>query len=68
MKAAYTLAEFAESVSLSVDQVRKHIDGVLPPLLEPQYSGTKPLITESERQRWLSELPKEPVRATGRAS
>ena len=35
-KAAYTITEFAKSVSLSVDQVRKHIDGdVLPQLKMP---------------------------------
>lgn len=61
----YTLTEFAESVRLSVDQVRKHIDGVLPPLLEPQYSGRKPLISESERKRFIGLLPKTPVK--GRA-
>jgi hypothetical protein len=62
-KSAYTLTEFAESVSISIDQVRKHIDGRLTPLLEPSYSGTKPLITAEERSRWLSELPKSPVRS-----
>ena len=61
-KAAYTITEFAKSVSLSVDQVRKHIDGILLPQLLASYSGTKPLITDAERTRWLSELPNEPVR------
>jgi hypothetical protein len=69
-KSAYTLTEFAESVSISIDQVRKHIDGLIPPLLEPSYSGTKPLITADERTRWLAELPKAPVRpkTPGRAA
>lgn len=59
----YTLKEFAASVKISVDQVQKHIKGVLHPVLVPFYSGTKPLIRESERQRWLDAAPTEPVRS-----
>lgn len=59
----YTLKEFADSVKLSVDQVQKHIRGGLQPSLIPFYSGTKPLIRESERQRWLDAAPLEPVRS-----
>lgn len=56
-KLAYTLEEFAEVVSLSKAQIRKHIENHD---LVPVYSGTKPLITREEGERWLRTLPEEP--------
>lgn len=56
-KLAYSLDEFAEAVSLSKAQLRKHIERGE---LVPAYSGTKPLITRAEGERWLSTLPAEP--------
>lgn len=60
-KLAYTLDEFAEAVSLSKAQIRKHVDGRAEPTLVPSYSGTKPLITREEGERWLRSLPSERV-------
>jgi hypothetical protein len=54
----YTLAEFADSVRLSQDQVWKHIRGELKPSLNPGRSGRKPLFRESVRATFLDELPK----------
>jgi|GEM_PF-3568165 len=56
-KLAYTLDEFAEAVSLSKAQIRKHIDAND---LVPSYSGTKPIISREEGERWLRSLPTEP--------
>jgi hypothetical protein len=56
-KLAYSLDEFAEAVSLSKAQLRKHIDAGD---LVPSYSGSKPLITRAEGERWLATLPAEP--------
>ena len=56
-KLAYSLDEFAEAVSLSKAQVRKHIDAGD---LTPSYSGTKPIIPLDEARRFLEALPAEP--------
>jgi len=56
-KLAYSLDEVADAVSLSKAQLRKHIDAGD---LVPSYSGTKPLITKAEGERWLSSLPAAP--------
>lgn len=59
----FTLQEFADSMRLSVDQIKRHMDGELPPLLIPDgYSGTKPLFYEETRSTFKAGLPKEPVR------
>lgn len=55
-KLAYSLDEFAEAVSLSKAQLRKHMDRGE---LVPSYSGTKPIIPLSEAQRFLETLPTE---------
>jgi hypothetical protein len=60
-KLAYSLDEFADAVSLSKAQLRKHIDGTADPVLVPSYSGSKPLITREEGERWLRALPSERV-------
>lgn len=57
-KLAYTLQEFAEAVSLSDEQLRYHIKRNE---LVPRYSGTKPLITVAEGERFLRSLPEERV-------
>lgn len=57
-KLAYSLDEFADAVSLSKAQLRKHIDAGE---LRPSYSGSKPLITLEEGQRFLESLPSERV-------
>ena len=59
-KLAYSLDEFAEAVSLSKAQVRKHMAAGD---LVPSYSGTKPIVTLEEARRFLEALPAEP-RAT----
>lgn len=58
-KLAYDLDEFAEAVSLSKAQIRKHINGAAQPVLVPSYSGAKPIITLAEGERWLASLPTE---------
>lgn len=59
-KLAYSLDEFAEVVSLSKMQLRRHIERNE---LVPKYSGTKPLITRAEGERFLRSLPDQSVGA-----
>lgn len=55
-KLAYSLEEFALVVSLSTEQLRRHIKRNE---LVPRYSGSKPLITKAEAERFLRALPEE---------
>jgi hypothetical protein len=59
---AYSIPNFAAAVDLSVEQVRKHIARGD---LTPSYSGSKPLISREEGQRFLEALPAEPLKAAG---
>ncbi|MET4780849.1 hypothetical protein [Glaciihabitans sp. UYNi722] len=55
-KLAYSIPNLAIAVDLSIDTVRKHIaEGNL----VPSYPNSKPIITRTEAQRWLSSLPAE---------
>lgn len=60
----YNLAEFAESVRISADQVQKHMNGELVPFLDPGTSGKKPLFTESDREAFLAGLPRRSERVS----
>lgn len=54
---AYSIPNFATSVDLSVDTIRKPIDsGDLIPSLATR-AGRKPIITGEEGLRWLRSLP-----------
>lgn len=55
-KLAYSVDEFAELVSLSKSSIQK---AIARGELVPAYSGTKPLITRAEGERWLGSLPAE---------
>jgi hypothetical protein len=58
-KLAYSIANFAAAVDLSVSSIYYAIeDGELTPV----YRGRKPLITREEGQRWLESLPAEPTK------
>lgn len=60
-KLAYSIEEFAGLVSISPNQLRRHISGEVLPQLVPSYSGRKAVIPRSEGERWLELLPTEPV-------
>lgn len=59
-KLAYSIAELAGLVSLSENQLRRHISGELQPQLVASYSGRKGVIDHDEAKRWLRLLPNEP--------
>lgn len=58
-KLAFSVVEFSEIVSISENQIRRHIKGELEPQLVAVYSGRKAVITREEGERWLRQLPDE---------
>lgn len=59
-KFAYSIEEFAVLVSISENQLRRHISGELQPQLVVSYSGRKGVVLRDEGLRWLRRLPNDP--------
>lgn len=59
MKLAYTVPEAAEATGYSETVIKEACDRG--DLLK-SYANTKPVILSTELQRWLENLPHEPVR------
>jgi len=58
-KLSYSVAGLSEATEISTDEIRRAIKRGD---LIPSYIGTKPFVTRTEAERWLSTLPSEPVR------
>jgi len=58
-KLSYSIKEFSDTTGISVDVLRRHIDGKTDTPLVVSYPSAKGMITAAEGERWLASLPTE---------
>lgn len=56
---AYSLKEFSELYGISLDVLKRHIEGLTDTPLEVSYPSAKGMIDAAEGDRWFKSLPKE---------